>query len=40
MAAMWAQNILSKVLYEKYFDEVDIRQNDTSTKSLFDEMVQ
>ena len=32
--------MLSKVFDKKCFDEVDIRQSDTSTKSFFDEMVQ
>ena len=33
-------NISSKAFDETCFDEVDVRQNDTSTKSLFDEMDQ
>ena len=40
MAARWAQNILSKVFKEKYFDEVNIQQNDILTKSFFNEMIQ
>ena len=35
MTARWAQNILPKMFDEKCFDEVNIRQNVTSTKKHF-----